>query len=89
MSFEYSIKALGWLKCFIPVFSFLLIENWYFVLYGSFAYRYILSLSGWLHIKLNNAFVFPDPEPPINSILYGWSGRYSHFKSCSIFFTFV
>ena len=25
-------------------------------------------------IKFNNAFVFPDPEPAIISILYGWSG---------------
>ena len=30
-------------------------------------------MSGWLSIKFNNAFVFPDPELPINNILYRWS----------------
>ena len=41
----------------------MLIKYRYFALYGSFAYRYILSISGWLLIKFNNAFVFLDPEP--------------------------
>ena len=27
-------------------------------------------MSGWFSIKFNSAFVFPDPEPPIISILY-------------------
>ena len=31
-------------------------------------------------ITLSNAFVFPKPEPPIISILYGWSGIYDNFK---------
>ena len=51
--------------------SLLLIKNWYLASYGSLAYRYILSISGWLFIKLNNAIVFPDPEPPITS-MDGW-----------------
>ena len=51
--------------------SLLLIKNWYLASYGSLAYKYILSISGWLFIKFNNAFVFPDPEPPIINILYG------------------
>ena len=34
----------------------------------------ILSMSGWFSIKFNNTFVFLDPEPPIISTLYGWSG---------------
>ena len=33
-------------------------------------------MPGWFSFKLNNTFVFPDPEPPINNILYGWSGAY-------------
>ena len=39
--------------------------------YGSFAYKYILSMSGWFSIKFNNKFVSPDPEPLIINILYG------------------
>ena len=37
ISFEYSIKALESLKCFKPVLSLFLIENWYFASYGSLA----------------------------------------------------
>ena len=29
----------------------------------------MLSISGSLFIRLNNEFVFPDPEPPIINIL--------------------
>ena len=65
------MKAFGSLKCFNPVLSLLLIKNWYLASYGSLAYKYILSISGWLFIKFNNAFVSPDPEPPIIIILYG------------------
>ena len=65
------MNALGSLKCFNPILSHLLIKNWYFVSYGSLAYKYILSMSGLLFIRFNNAFVFPDPEPPIISIVYG------------------
>ena len=68
--------------------SLLLIKNWYLASYGSLAYKYILSISGWLFIKFNNAFVFPDPEPPIISILYG-SGIYGHFKLCFVLFSFT
>ena len=31
-------------------------------------------MSGRLFIKLNNAFLFPDLDPPIINILYGLSG---------------
>ena len=64
MSFEYSVIALGSLKWFNPVLSFLLSKNWYLVSYGSLAYKYVLPISGLLFIKFNNAFAFPDPEPP-------------------------
>ena len=40
--------------------------------YGSFAYIYILSISGWWLFGLSNAFVIPDPESPIINIIYGW-----------------
>ena len=72
ISFEYSIKALESFKYFKPVLFPLLIKNWYFASYGSVAYKQILSMSGCWSIRLNNDFVFPDPEPPIIYILYGW-----------------
>ena len=53
------------------MFSLLLIKNWYLASYGSLAYKYIVSISGWLFIKFNNAFVFSDQKPPIISILDG------------------
>ena len=31
----------------------------------------MLSVSGSLFIRLNNALVFPDPAPPTINILYG------------------
>ena len=31
--------------------------------YGSLANKHILAISGWWLIKLNNEFIFPDPEP--------------------------
>ena len=62
-------KSLGSLKGFNSVPSLLLIEHWYLASYESLAYKDILSISGWLSIKFNNAFVFPNPEPPIISIL--------------------
>ena len=49
----------------------LLITNWYLASCGYLAYKYILSISGRLFIKFNNAYVFPDSEPPIISVLYG------------------
>ena len=51
--------------------SLLLSKDWYLASHGSLAYKYILSMTGWLFIKFNNAFVLPDPEPSIISILYG------------------
>ena len=89
ISFEYWIKALGSWKCFNPVLSLLLIKNSYLDSYESLAYKYILSVSSWLCIKFNNTFVFPDPEPPIISILYGWSGIFGHIKLCSVLFSFA
>ena len=68
---------------------FLLIKNLYFVSYGSFAYKYILSRSGWLFIKSNSANVFPYSEPPIINILYGYYGSFGHFKLCSVLFSLV
>ena len=87
MSFEYSIKALRSLKWFMPTPSLLLIKYWYLASYGSFAYKYILSMSGWFSIKFNNTFVFPDPKLPIVNILYGWSGLYGQFLLCSVLFS--
>ena len=55
----------------MPTFSPILIKYCYFASYGSLAYKYILSMSGWVSIKFNNTFVFPDLEPPITDILYG------------------
>ena len=83
----YSIKALRSLKWFMPTLSFLLIKYWYLLSYGSFAYKYILSKSGWFSIKFNNTFVFPDPKLPIVNILYGWSGLYGQFLLCSVLFS--
>ena len=80
------MKGLGSLKWFIPTPSLLLIKYWYFDSYGSFAYKYILSMSGCFSIKFNK-FVFPDPEPPIINILYGWSGIYDQFLLCLVLFS--
>ena len=68
--------------------SLLLIKNWYLASYGSLAYKYILSISGYFFNKFNNAFVFLDPETPIIDILYERSGIYGHFKLCSVFISF-
>ena len=76
IEFSLLIKALESSKCFKSVFCRLLIKYWYFALYWSFAYRYILSISCWFFIKFNGAFVFFDPEPPIINNLYGLSGIY-------------
>ena len=79
--FEDIIRALSLL---------LLMKYCYFASCGSFPNRYILSISGWLFIKFNNAFVFPDPEPPIinNNLLWS-SGICSRFKKCSVLFSSV
>ena len=44
-------------------------------------------MSGWFSIKFNNTFVFPDPEPPIINILYGWSRIYGQFLLCLVLFS--
>ena len=86
--FEYPLQPLESLKCFNPVLSFVLIENWYFASYGSLAYKYILSVCGCWFIRLNNEFVFPDPEPLIINILYGWSWISGQSRLFSVVFFF-
>ena len=85
----YIIRILN--KCFRinPMLSLFLIKNWYLSSYGSLAYKYILSMSCWLCIKFSNAFVFPDPEPPIINILYGWSEIYGQLRLCFLLFLLV
>ena len=36
-------------------------------------------MPGCLLIKFNNALVFPDSEPPVISIPYGYSGIYENY----------
>ena len=67
----------------------LFIKNWYLASYGSLAYKYILSISGLLFNKFTNAFVFLDPESPIISVLYRWSGIYGHFELCCVLLSFA
>ena len=67
----------------MPVFSLLLISNWYFVSLGYFAYKIILSVSVSWFIRLINAFVHPDPEPRIINILYLWPGISDQSGLCS------
>ena len=44
----------------------------------------------WLRLmRLSNAFIFPDPEPPIINILYGWSWICSHFGFCAFILSLV
>ena len=65
----------------------MLTKKWYFVSYGSLAHKYILSISGWFLIKLNNGCVFPDPKPRMINILHGWSGIRCQFGLfCFMFF---
>ena len=45
-------------------------------------------MSGLLFIRLSNAFVSPEPEPPIINVRYEWSGIYGHFGLCSFMFSF-
>ena len=52
------MRALESFKWFKLVLSLFLIKTWCFASYGSFAYKYILSISGWWLIRLNNEFVF-------------------------------
>ena len=61
----------GLLKCFISASSRFLINYSYFSSLKSLAYKQSLSISYFSFIKLINAFVFSDPEPPIIIILYG------------------
>ena len=55
----------------------------------SLAYKWILSISCYWLIKLNNKFVFPDHQPPIINILYGWSGICGYFGLYCLLFSFV
>ena len=40
-------------------------------------------MSGSWFIRLSNAFVFPEPEPPMINIRYGWSRISGYFGLCS------
>ena len=71
----------------MPTLSLLLIKYWYFASYRSFAFKYILSISGCFSIKFSNTFVFPDPELPITNILYRWYGVYDQFLLFSVLFS--
>ena len=77
---EYSIKVLESFKCFKSVLSCLTASN------GSLEYRWVLSISGWWLIRLNNKLVIPGPEPPDIDILYGWSGICGQFGLCLLCF---
>ena len=88
ISFEYSIRAFKLFKYFKPVLFLLLISNWYFASYGSFAYKKNLSMSGSWFIRLSHAFVFLDPKPLTINILYEWSGTSGQFGLCSFVFWF-
>ena len=66
---DHSINAFESFKCFVPASRFL-IKNLYLGSLKSFAYKQILSISSCSFIKLSNAFLFPDTEPPIIIILY-------------------
>ena len=72
----------------MTVLSFLLISNWYFASYGSFAYKK-LPISGSWFIRLSNAFVFPDREPPTINILYGCSEISGQLELCSFMSSIV
>ena len=52
-------------------------------------FKPVFSTSVWWLIRLNNEFVFPDLEPPIINILYGWSRISGQFRLCSFMFIFV
>ena len=45
-------------------------------------FEWTLSIPGLLFIRLNNAFVIPDPDPPTTNILYEWSRISGQFGLC-------
>ena len=67
----------------------LLVKNWCFASYESLAYEEVLLISGCWLIRLNNEIVFPDSQPPVINILYGWSGICGKFGLLSLMFSFV
>ena len=81
--FEYSIKAFESFKYFKPVICLLSMNNWNLALYGSFAYKLILSISDSWSNRSSNAFVFQCHESPTNKILCIWSWSSGKFWSCS------
>ena len=83
------MKDLELFKCLKAAPPRLLINNWYFAPNKSFAYKKILSISGWWFFRLSNTFHFPDPELPIIYILYGWSGICVQLGLRSLMFSFV
>ena len=70
---EHSIKPFESLKCFVSTSSRFLIKNWYFASFRSLAHKLMLSISDCSFVRLNNEFVFLDPEPPNINNMYGWS----------------
>ena len=52
-------------------------------------HTYILSVSSWWFIRLSNAFIFCDPEPPIINVLYEWSGMCDQFRVSVIVYSSV
>ena len=49
---------------------------------------FVIKLYARINI-FNNTFVFPDPEPSIIKILYGWYGIYGCFSLCFLLFSFA
>ena len=70
-----------------------LIRYWYFASNGSLKHKQLLSIMlyspPFCLIRPTNAFVFPDPVPPVNNILYEWSGNRGQFKLYLLNFSFV
>ena len=83
---NHIIKTINFLHFFPKLRSSMFLETSYI----SFEYSIkaldsfcteIYFINIWLNVsKFSNAFVFPDPEPPIINILYGWSRLYGHFR---------
>ena len=82
---EYIIRALELFTYFMLLLSLLSISNWYLLHMDHLNIKKI-SLPSWWLTRLNNEFVFPDPESPVINILYGWSGICGQFGLCSVIF---
>ena len=86
ISFKYLIKALESLKRFKFIFLHLLINNWYIAWYGSFAYRYVLSVTEWWwYIRLTHAFAFLTKSPQL--IIFCMNGlKYNTSLDCPLLY---